>query len=327
MYLDTKLNFQEHLNNVLSKVNKTIGLLHKLQAFLLRQSLVTVYKAFIRPHLDYGDIIYDQTYNESFHQKMESIEYNAALAITGAIRGTSREKLYQELGLELLRKKRWYRKLCYFFKIFKGQSPAYLFRILPSVSKPYNTRTNDKIPLFSGKHNFFTNSFFPSTAIEWNNLDLKIRNSKTFSEWNNLDLKIRNSKTFSAFKKSIWEFIRPSSNSIFNCHSPKGIKLITRLRLGLSHLCEHKFRHNFQDTLNPICICRDDIETTIHYLLHFPNYLDEKRTLLGNLQSIGENIHDKMVPRFQNCFYLAFLQIMIHQIHDFECYHLIHIGY
>ena len=69
MYLDTKLNFQKHLNNVLSKVNRTIRLLRKLQAFLLRQSLVTVYKAFIRPHLDYGDIIYDQTYNDSFHQK------------------------------------------------------------------------------------------------------------------------------------------------------------------------------------------------------------------------------------------------------------------
>ena len=91
---------------------------------------------------------------------MESIQYNAALAITGAIRGTSREKLYQELGLESLRKRRWYRKLCYFFKIFKGQSPEYLFKILPSVSKTYNTRTNDKIPLFSGKHNFFNKFFF-----------------------------------------------------------------------------------------------------------------------------------------------------------------------
>ena len=73
-------------------------------------------------------------------------------------------------------------------------------------------------------------------------------------------------------------------NSIFNCHSPNGIKLITRLRLGLSHLREHKFRHNFQDTLNPICSYGDDIETAIHYLLHCPNYLDERRTLLDNLQ-------------------------------------------
>ena len=102
MHLDTKLNFQEHLDNIMSKVDKTIGLLRKLQAVLPRPSPATIYKAFIRPHLDYGDIIYDQAYKESFHQKLESIQYNAALAITGAIRGTSREKLYQELGLESL---------------------------------------------------------------------------------------------------------------------------------------------------------------------------------------------------------------------------------
>ena len=56
MYLDNKLNFQEHLNNALSTANKTIALMRKLQAFLPRQSLVTVYKAFITPHLDYRDI-------------------------------------------------------------------------------------------------------------------------------------------------------------------------------------------------------------------------------------------------------------------------------
>ena len=68
---------------------------------------------------------------------------------------------------------------------------------------------------------------------------------------------------------------------------------IFRLRLGPSHLCKHKFRHNFQNALNPICSWGDDIETAIHYLLHCPNYLDETRTLLDNLQSIRENIHDK----------------------------------
>ena len=125
VYLDTKLNFQEHLNNVLSKENKTIGLLRNLEAFLPSQSVVTVYKTFIRPHLDYGDIIYYQTYNDSFHQKMEPIQYNAALAITVAIRGTSREKPYQELDLESLRKRRRYGKPYYFFKTFKGQSPEY----------------------------------------------------------------------------------------------------------------------------------------------------------------------------------------------------------
>ena len=78
----------------MNKVNKTIGLFRKLQNILSREPLLTIYKSCVRPHLDYGDVIYDQHYNNSFHQKLESIQYNAALAITGAIRGSSREKLY-----------------------------------------------------------------------------------------------------------------------------------------------------------------------------------------------------------------------------------------
>ena len=104
MLLDTKLYFQGHLKIILNKVNKTIGLLHKHHNTLPRLPLLTIYTSFIRPHLDYEDIIYDQAYNVSFHQKLESIQYNSALAITGAIRGTSAEKLYNELGLKTLAK-------------------------------------------------------------------------------------------------------------------------------------------------------------------------------------------------------------------------------
>ena len=106
---------------------------------------------------------------------MKSVQYSAALTITGTIRGTSIEEFYQELGLESLRKRRWYRKLSHFFRIFKGQSRQNLFKILPSVGKGYIRRTTNNIPHFSANYNFFRNSFFfSSTVIEWNNLDLKI---------------------------------------------------------------------------------------------------------------------------------------------------------
>ena len=103
MIFDSKLSFDEHLKSVLKKISKTVLLLRKFQGILPRTSLITIYKLFARPHLDYGDIIYDQTFNESFHQRIESIKHNAAVAITGVIRGTSSEKLYQELGLESLK--------------------------------------------------------------------------------------------------------------------------------------------------------------------------------------------------------------------------------
>ena len=102
MFLDDKLNFGEHLKYVANKVNKSIGLLCKLKNLLPRRSLVTIYKPFIRFHIDYGDVIFNQAYNKSFHEKLEDFQYNALLAITGAIRGTSKESLYQELGFESL---------------------------------------------------------------------------------------------------------------------------------------------------------------------------------------------------------------------------------
>ena len=274
MILDTKLDFQEHLKDKLSKISKTIGLLRKLQKILTRPPLLTIYKSFIRPHLDYDDIIYDKAYNSSFHQNLEKIQYNSALAITGAIRGTSKEKLYQELGLESLEKRRWYRKLCYFCKIFNKQSPTYLLNVIPVSSRSYFTRYAENVPSFKVRHDFFKNSFFPSTAIEWNKIDKNIRKSESLN----------------IFKKIILKFIRPSQNSVYNCHNPKGIKLLTRLRVGLSHLREHKFKLSFQDTLNPICTCGEDIETTSHYLLHCPDHLEERKTLVNTISCIVPNI-------------------------------------
>ena len=76
--------------------------LRTLQNLLSRASLSTIYKYFIRPHLNYGDILYDQAHNMYFHQKLESFQYNARFTVTGAVRVTSKEKPYQDLGLESL---------------------------------------------------------------------------------------------------------------------------------------------------------------------------------------------------------------------------------
>ena len=93
----------KELNVDLAKVQGwALYLLRKLRNLLPRAALLTLYKPFIRPYLDYGDIIYEQAFNSSFHEKLEPIQYKASLAITGAIRGTSREKLYNELGFESL---------------------------------------------------------------------------------------------------------------------------------------------------------------------------------------------------------------------------------
>ena len=236
------------------KIRKTLGLLRKLQNLLPRSALITVCKAFVRPYLDYGDILYDQAYNMSFHLKLESIQYNACLAITGAMRDTSKEKLYQELGLETLQLQRWNSKIEMFYKIFKNKSPQYLFKLIPEKTHAYATRNVGNIPCFIIRHNFFKNSFFPSAVSDWNNLDPTL--------------------------------IRPSPNNVFDCNKYKGIRYITRLRVGKAHLREHKFKHSFQYWLNPICSCGLDIESTSHFLLHCPTFNDERYTLLSTLNKI-----------------------------------------
>ena len=117
VYLDVKLNFKLHIKEKISKAMKEFGIIKKLSNVLPRKSLITIYKSFVRPHLDYGDLIYDQPNNESFCHQIESVQYNASLAITGAIKGISRLKLYNEIGFESLMFRQWFRKRCTFYKI------------------------------------------------------------------------------------------------------------------------------------------------------------------------------------------------------------------
>ena len=116
---------------------------------------------------------------------------------------------------------------------------------------------------------FLRTSFFPSRIIEWDKLDWKIKNFESIK----------------TFKKRILLFIRPSpNNSTFNCYNPQGIKLLSQLRLGLSHLREYKFKHKF----NPFCSCgKGEVETSSHYLLHCSNCSVERFALLNTIKKYG----------------------------------------
>ena len=133
--LDVKLKFVEHIKNITQKVSKIMGLLRRFQPILPKSSLLTIYKTFIKSQLDYADVIYDQTYNSFFHEKLEFLRCNACLAITGAVRGTSSEKIYQELGLLSLKLRRWFRKLYHFCKILNEKSPSYLFYLISNLNR------------------------------------------------------------------------------------------------------------------------------------------------------------------------------------------------
>ena len=105
--------------------------------------------------------------------------------------------------------------------------------------------------------------------------------------------KCLNSESLNVFKNRLLKFICPSGSSVFNCHNPRGVKLLTRLRLALNHLLEDKFKHGFKDSLNPICSCNNDIETSAHFLLHYPHYSNERSIFLNTIRNINWHIFDK----------------------------------
>ena len=227
-------------------------------------------------------MIYDQPKNEPFSSNIESVQYNASLAITRAIRGTSQEKLYQELGLESLRSRRWLRRLCYFYKLVKTQKPLYLFNLIPpklnSLCHP-NTYSVTRC-----RNDYFKNSFIPYTVREWNRLTTQIRNSTSCPQ----------------IRKSLLSFIKPTCSSLFSIHLPVGVKLLVRLRLGFTYLHEHKFRHSFHDTLNSLCSSSLEPETTLHYLLCCHNLSSACSALMNDLNLIDPTVSQLNETAFGN---------------------------
>ena len=161
-----------------------------------------------------------------------------------------------------------------------------MYNLIPYRVKFYPTRSSqiDNISNLKTRSNFFRNSFFPSAITEWNKLDRDIRNSDSLN----------------VFKLSLLKFVRPVVNSAFKINNPYGLKLLTRLRVGLSHLRYHKFGHNFQDCINPMCICGVEIEIVTHFLLHSPLFQCARQSPLINIKTIDESIlkkHDELITK------------------------------
>ena len=146
--------------------------------FCLGSPYYDIYKSFVRPVLNYGEVIYAQTYNESFDAKLESHQYNMTLTIIWATEGTSKKKLYQELGWESLCSRRWFRKLCLFLQIYWNKEPPYFFKIMPNNSQlRFNSNAYNLLNI-NAEANLFSSFFLPSLSCERN----KIQSSTTLKK-------------------------------------------------------------------------------------------------------------------------------------------------
>ena len=255
--LDSKLNFRKHISEKIKTANKGLGLLKFLSKYLTREKLSLIYKIHVRPHLDYGDVIYHNQSLESM-DLLESIQYQAALIVTGCWKGSSREKLYAELGWESLNDRRHFRRLTLYYKIKNYLTPNYL----SLLAQPFDQNHTNR----------FKSSFFPYC----------------YTYWSILDQNIKNSISLETFKKTILKDIRPSPKSTFEVRDRRGVSIISQLRVQLSDLRAHRFHHNF-NCPSPDCPCGSDIESIIHYLLHCSRYRNQRATFMQHIREIIPN--------------------------------------
>ena len=215
-------------------------------------------------------------------EKIDSVQYSAALAVTGTWRETSREKLYTELGWESLSSRRWSRRLTLLYKFVDNLAPKYtLDPIPPPHRSQYYLRNQGVIGQLNARTEKFKLSFYPNCL----------------SEWNKLEPELRLAPSIAVFKKKILSIICPPAKSVYGIHDPKGLSYLTQLRVGLSKLNFHKFKHNFRDTINPMCPTSDGIEDTEHFCCSaLPSMFNDKIFLLALLNYYG---HLCQSPTFQ----------------------------
>ena len=244
------------------------ALLKILSKYVDRNVLSLSYKMHVLPHLDYGDVIYHNSRTDLM-DLIERVQYKAALIVSGCWQGTSRTKLYDELGWESLSDRRWVRRLTLFYKILNGLAPLYLSPHIPTrneIGMPLRNRNNNACPPIRTER--YANSFFPYTIKEWKNLSEEAKSKPSVQ----------------SFKKYHNDFKIPAGNSVFAIRDKFGIKLLTKIRVNFSDLIIDSYL-NF-NCENPICSCGIEDETSVHFFLRCPHFTTQRSILISKISDI-----------------------------------------
>ena len=172
--------------------------------------------------------------------------------MTEACRGTSLDNLSDELGWESLNFRRWSRRLILFYKIVNHSTPIYKRCPIPNLrASTYELLRGAAIGQVFARTKGFKSSFYLNCLLEWDRLDQDIRQPNSLA----------------IFTRRLFFIISPPAKSFFGSQNPRGLSILTQLCVGFSRLNFHKFKHNFNDTTNPLCPINDGDEDREHYFL------------------------------------------------------------
>ena len=260
IYLSNDCTWHHHIKYISEKAWCRINVMRKLKSKLDRKSLETIYTAFIRPLLEYGDVIWDNC-SQYEKQELEKIQLEAARIATRTTKLISITALYKEVGWESLEQRRQTHKLTLFFKMFSHVTPLYLSSLIPpSVSdmSRYNLRNTDQLQTIDSRTNLYYNSFLPSTVRAWR-------------------AEVKQSQTTHSFKYYFNKNKTPVPKYYYSKNRKAQI-LHTRLRTNCSSLNLDLFLKGITDS--PMCRC-GSIENSQHFFFHCPYYQQQRNALLN----------------------------------------------
>lgn len=262
LYFTKDLKWGTHIEYIVNKAYTRIHVMKKLKFNLDRSSLETMYLSFIRPLLEYGDVVFDNCTLQD-QELLENVQHEAARIVTGATKLISIQKLLEEVGWETLSNRRAKHKLTLFYKMTNNLTPSYLSDLCPpmNTNDRYNLRNNQSLYVPRARTALYYNSFIPSTTRAYNSLSTEISNASSIH-------KFKRGLPSSAVKVPKYYYYGKRISQIMH----------TRLRTNCSVLSHDLFSKNIIQS--PLCSCGEE-ETASHYFLHCPLYSTIRVRLLN----------------------------------------------
>ena len=265
VYFSNDCTWHHHIKYITGKTWTRINIMRKLKFKLDRKSLETIYLTFIRPLLEYGDVLWDNC-TQYEKDELDKIQNEAARIATGATKLISLFALSNEIKWESLDERRRKHKLTLFYKMNSNLCPTYLSSLVPQTinsTSRYNLRNASDLQTIKARTNLYYNSFLPSTVRAWNNLPLE---AKQLQSVNSFKYYLKKDTV------SVPKYYYTGKRKIQILH--------TRLRTNCSSLNLDLFTRNISDS--PMCTC-GSVEDTQHYFFHCSNFIQQRIELINEI--------------------------------------------
>ena len=269
--LDNNGTWNQHISDIVQKANKKVGIMRNLKYTLNRKSLELLYKAYVRPVLEYADIVWDGI-PEYLVERIEKVQIESLRIISGLTISCSLQNIYRETGFRPLSERRKEHRIIMMYKILNGHCPNYLLELIPprlADRHDYPTRRRDNIIDFYCRTEAFARSFFPTTLKDWNALPVEVKQLPTLSIFK---LEIRK-RYFNTTIVPHWYYIGKRNVSVILC----------RMRNKCSALNYHLYINHVIDS--PTCLNCDtnQNENVEHFFFDCMKYINIRHVFLDSL--------------------------------------------